>query len=98
ELLFLHNPSPEELLASVLSIPMTSALVKEKLLKDYPVTERHKNHYDWLTKLKAENAFSEMQNALLKLDQAGVDILVGSDAANLAMFQGVGFHWEMFFL
>jgi imidazolonepropionase-like amidohydrolase len=98
ELLFLHNPSPEELLASVLSIPMTSALVKEKLLKDYPVTERHKNHYDWLTKLKAENAFSEMQNALLKLDQAGVDILVGSDAANLAMFQGVGFHREMFFL
>lgn len=98
EVLQLLEPSEADLTGSVLPIPMTQDLVKEKLLKDYPVTERHQNIYDWLTELKSQNALANMRDALIKIDQAGVEILVGSDAGNLATFQGIGFHREIYFL
>jgi len=98
EVLQLHEPGESELSTSVLSVPMTQALVDEELLEDYPITERHKNIFDWLTKLKAEEAFAERRKAIMALDEAGVEILVGSDAGNFAAFQGVGFHREMYFL
>ncbi|RUO26574.1 metal-dependent hydrolase [Aliidiomarina minuta] len=98
EVIRLHEPSEADLAASVLAIPMTDELVKAKLLRDYPVTERHQNVYDWLAGLKENDALANMRESMIALDQAGVEILVGSDSGNLAMFQGIGFHREMYFL
>lgn len=98
EVLRLHEPSKADLSASVLPIPMTQALVNEDLLADYPVTARHKDIYDWLTESKAKDALATMRESMIALDKAGVEILVGSDSGNLAMFQGIGFHRELYFL
>lgn len=101
ELMLLHQPSDSELAASVLAIPMTEELVKDDLLQDYPVVagnERHQSTFDWLAGLKAEDVFSIRRDAMSQLDQAGVEILIGSDGGNFAVFQGVGFHREMYFL
>ena len=98
EILRLHNPSDADLAASVLPIPMTQDLVKKKLLRDYPVTERHPQMYEWLTNLNERDALSTMRASMMAMDAAGVEILVGSDAGNLVTFQGVGFHRELYFL
>ncbi len=98
EVLLLHEPTPEALAESVLAIPMTDALVKQKLLDDYPVTTEHPRMYEWLAGLKDDNILDNRREAITKLNAAGVHILVGSDAGNLAVYQGIGFHREMYFL
>lgn len=98
EILHLHEPNDTELAASVLSVPMTDALVREELLNDYPITASNEQYFDWLAGLKADDALANRGDAMKRLDAAGVNILVGSDAGNFAVFQGVGFHREMYFL
>lgn len=98
EILSLHEPTASDRAASVISIPMTDALVKEKLLSDYPITTSNKQYFDWIAGLKADNAVANRRDAMMRIDAAGVNILVGSDAGNFAVFQGVGFHREMYFL
>jgi len=98
EVLQLHQPSEEARAASVLSIPMTQTLVTEALLSDYPVSERHPSIFSWLERLKAQNAHANRSAAVQQLNAAGVQIFIGSDAGNFAVFQGVGFHREMYFL
>ncbi len=98
ELLYLHDSGSDELAASVLSVPMTDALVEEDLLSDYPITAENKLYFDWVAGLKADGAFENRNDAIKRLDAAGVNILVGSDGGNFAVFQGVGFHREMYFL
>ncbi len=97
ELLYMHN-TPQSQQKSVLSLDLTEALVDEDLLKDYPVSNKHPRHLAWLNKLTKEQAYANMQNAITRLNKAGVTIFVGSDSANLAMYQGVGFHRELFHL
>lgn len=77
---------------------MTKALVDESLLKDYPVSSRHPRYLTWLKKLEAQQVESNLKDAVLRLNAKGVTLLIGSDSANLAMFQGVGFHRELFHL
>jgi imidazolonepropionase-like amidohydrolase len=98
EILQLHAPSDAELAASVLTIPMADALVTDELLRDYPITASNEQYFDWLEGVKAEGAMANRTEAMKRLDAAGVNILVGSDAGNFAVFQGVGFHREMYFL
>lgn len=98
ELLHLHEPSAAERSASVLAVPMTDALVEEELLSDYPITAGNELYFDWVAGLKADDAFENRNEAIKRLDAAGVNILVGSDGGNFAVFQGVGFHREMYFL
>lgn len=98
EALLLHEPTLDELSESVLAIPMTEPLVKQKLLDDYPVTTEHPRMYEWLAGLKDDKVLDNRREAITKLNAAGVNILVGSDAGNLAVYQGIGFHREMYFL
>ncbi len=98
ELLYLHDSGSDELAASVLSVPMTDALVEQDLLSDYPITAENKVYFDWVAGLKADGALENRNDAIKRLDAAGVNILVGSDGGNFAVFQGVGFHREMYFL
>lgn len=98
EALLLHEPTPEELAGSVLETPMTEALVKQKLLDDYPVTTEHPRMYEWLAGLNDDDVLRNRREAITKLHASGVNILVGSDAGNLAVYQGIGFHREMYFL
>ncbi|WP_224797762.1 amidohydrolase family protein [Idiomarina abyssalis] len=98
ELLHLHDASSDELSASVLSVTMTDALVEEDLLNDYPITAENKVYFDWIAGLKEDGALANRKDAIKRLDAAGVTILVGSDGGNFAVFQGVGFHREMYFL
>lgn len=98
ELLFMHQATKSQLHISVLNIPMTKALVDESLLKDYPVSQQHPRYLTWLEKLDAQQVEGNMQDALLRLNAQGVKLLIGSDSANLAMYQGVGFHRELFHL
>lgn len=98
EMLHLHDASEAEVAASVLAIPMTDDLVKAKLLRDYPIAPDNPQYFAWLAGIKEQNALENRRDAITRLDQAGVTILVGSDAGNFAVFQGVGFHREMYFL
>lgn len=98
ELLHLHEPSAAERSASVLAVPMTNALVDEELLGDYPIIAENERYFDWVAGLKTDGAFENRNDAIKRLDVAGVNILVGSDGGNFAVFQGVGFHREMYFL
>lgn len=98
ELLYLHDSSSDELAASVLGVPMTDALVEKDLLSDYPITAENERYFDWVAGLKADGALKNRSDAIKRLDAAGVNILVGSDGGNFAVFQGVGFHREMYFL
>lgn len=98
ELLYMHEAPEQKLQTSVLGLPLTKALVDESLLKDYPVSERHPRYLGFLQKSVEQQLESNMQDAVLRLHAQGVTVLIGSDAANLAMFQGVGFHRELFHL
>lgn len=98
ELLYMHQAPELKLQTSVLGLPLTKALVDESLLKDYPVSERHPRYLGFLKKSAEQQLESNMQDAVLRLHAKGVTVLVGSDAANLAMYQGVGFHRELFHL
>ena len=94
----MRDSSSDELSASVLSVTMTDALVEEDLLNDYPITAENKVYFDWIAGLKEDGALVNRKDAIKRLDAAGVTILVGSDGGNFAVFQGVGFHREMYFL
>lgn len=98
ELMLLHQPSDSDYANSVLNVAMTDALVKRKLLRAYPVTSKHPRHDEWLTRLANDEAARHRSEAISALATAGVTILVGSDAGNFAVFQGVGMHREMYFL
>lgn len=98
ELLYMHQASEQKLQTSVLGLPLTKTLVDESLLQDYPVSQRHPRFLAYLEKSAEQQLESNMQDAVLRLHARGVTLLVGSDAANLAMFQGVGFHRELFHL
>lgn len=98
ELVYMHQASAEKLQTSVLELPLTKALVEESLLKDYPVSERHPRYFNFIKKLEEQQFDSNLQDAVLRLHARGVKVLIGSDAANLAMYQGVGFHRELFHL
>ncbi|MCC5878325.1 MAG: amidohydrolase family protein [Idiomarina sp.] len=98
EVLHLHDASAAEREDSVLAISMTDALLKQKLLRDYPITAKNERYFEWLSGLKADGAALNRADAISRLDAAGVTILVGSDAGNFAVFQGIGFHREMYFL
>ena len=98
EMLYIQQSSAEQLQSSVLGLPLTKALVDESLLKDYPVSERHPRHLAWVKTMEKQQLDSIMQDAVLRLHARGVPLLIGSDAANFAMYQGVGFHRELFHL
>jgi imidazolonepropionase-like amidohydrolase len=98
ELLYMHQASEQKLQTSVVGLPLTKTLVDESLLQDYPVSARHPRFLAYLEKSAEQQLESNMQDAVLRLHARGVTLLVGSDAANLAMFQGVGFHRELFHL
>lgn len=98
EMLYIQQASAEQLQSSVLRLPLTKALVDEALLKDYPVSPRHPHHLAWVKSMEKQQLDSIMQDTVLRLHARGVPLLVGSDAANFAMYQGVGFHRELFHL
>ncbi len=98
ELLYMHRASEQKLQTSVVGLPLTKTLVDESLLQDYPVSARHPRFLAYLEKSAEQQLESNMQDAVLRLHARGVTLLIGSDAANLAMFQGVGFHRELFHL
>lgn len=98
ELLYMHQASEQTLRTSVVALPLTKALVDESLLSYYPVSERHPHFFEFLKKSQEQQLESNMQDAVLRMHARGVTLLIGSDAANLAMFQGVGFHRELFHL
>jgi len=98
ELLYMHQASEKQLQSSVISLPLTKALVADDLLKDYPVSDAHPRYKAWLDRLTEQQVYENMQDAITRFNKVGVSILVGSDAANLAMYQGVGFHRELFHL
>lgn len=98
ELLYMQQASELKLQTSVLGLPLTKALVDEALLQDYPVSERHPRFLAFLKTSEEQQLEGNMQDAVLRLHARGVPLLIGSDAANLAMFQGVGFHRELFHL
>jgi len=98
EMLYIQQASAEQLQSSVLGLPLTKALVDEALLKDYPVSPRHPRHLAWIKSMEKQQLDSIMQDTVLRLHARGVTLLIGSDAANFAMYQGVGFHRELFHL
>ncbi|MFP3354328.1 metal-dependent hydrolase, partial [Pseudoalteromonas sp. SIMBA_153] len=72
--------------------------VEKDLLSDYPITAENKLYFEWVAGVKADGALENRNDAIKRLDAAGVNILVGSDGGNFAVLQGVGFHREMYFL
>ncbi|BDX05356.1 amidohydrolase family protein [Planctobacterium marinum] len=72
---------------------LTKALVVDELTSQFPIEGKNRDYLAWLNKYP--EAMTHMANSLLTLHAEGVKIMIGSDAGNEAMYQGVGFHREM---
>lgn len=74
---------------------LTDVLVDEILLQQFPLKGQNESYMTWVEKHENAGALWNMANSLSLLSKHGVKLLVGSDAANEAMYQGIGMHREL---
>lgn len=101
EIMSLHKKSNQhtiDMSKTLFSMPQLHKLVDKELLNQFPITKDNTIYHNWLTKLDNRQALQHVNNSIKQLHKAGVTILVGSDSANEAMYQGLGFHRELFHL
>lgn len=77
---------------------LRNTLVDEKLRTQFPIKQENQMYNDWLAKTMQRHAMTQLQRSIQLLVESEVNILVGSDSANEGMYQGVGYHVELYHL